>query len=839
MKFASIPLRRLLRPFPALVLSVVIAFPWPGATAGSPPGQGTLLARTEASEMIAVPLKHTDVRVDIAGNLAEVEVTHIFHNPYDRKIEALYLFPLPDRAAVNFMEIKLENRTIRSVLKRRDEARKVYEDARARGRMAALLDQERPNVFTHAVANILPGSEVVVMIRYYETVPYAGGAYAFTFPMVVGPRYTAGAPDAHRITAPGLAPGLRPGHDIVLEVHLDAGTTAREIVSPSHPIDVESDGRGGDVIRLRREEEIPDRDFILRYRLNGRAPELIVLSHRVDSSGYLVALIQPEAAPLASHIAPKELIFVVDCSGSMSGPPIEKAKEAMQHALGNLNPLDTFQVVTFSDHAEAFAPAPVLATQWNLQRARDYVDRLAGSGGTIMIEGVRLALSYPRDPDRLRIISFMTDGFIGNEAEILAYLERNLGGARLFSLGVGASVNRYLLDRMAEFGRGTVEYLLLRSGTGEPMERFYDRIHDPYLTDITLEWGGLEVTDVHPSRLPDLFLGRPVVVHGRYRRPGAGQVILRANLGGMPFERRFVVRLAERDTDGTAIATLWARARIEELSHLEMNDPQPAREQELLEVAFAHNLISGHTSFVAVEERIDTGAAEPTVVAVPLPIPGSVEPRRATGESVTVSAGASTAEFAAEFVETLPIQGRNLQDPLKLAPAVGDLVEGVVGGALAGAKGARDVDVSTLTDGASSPVKTEEVPAIPHVEPARLLCRIQSAQVIYRLGEIIEVIMTVRNPSDRHLLVPESLTVAGGARFLIVDDRGQTLKHPTGEIEVDRRVPVSPSGTVSFRVTLNGPGGYPIDRAGTYRIVFLGSDLGIAESNILVLTIDG
>src|SRR3989449_6759049 len=256
------------------------------------PTGGELRVLAPGGPVEQCPMKHTDVVAEITGNVAQVEVIQTFQNPYDRKIEAVYVFPLPERAAVNDMEIKVGDRTIKGLIKRREEARAVYEAARQAGHVAALLDQERPNIFTQSVANILPGSEVVVTIRYFETVPYASGSYEFSFPMVVGPRFIPGAPttegerghspdttevpDASHITPPGIRPETRTGHDISLEVRLDAGATVRELVSPTHRVRVESNGRGGDIIRLKEEDSIPNQGFVRGDRHDGNAPDLVV-----------------------------------------------------------------------------------------------------------------------------------------------------------------------------------------------------------------------------------------------------------------------------------------------------------------------------------------------------------------------------------------------------------------------------------------------------------------------------------------------------------------------------------------------------------------------------------
>lgn len=877
-------------PFPlCLVLAFLFAAP-PMARAEQPaPTGGELRVVTPGGPVEQCPLKHTDVVAEITGSVAQVEVVQTFQNPYDRKIEAVYVFPLPDRAAVHDMEILVGDRTIKSLIKKRKEARAAYEAARQAGHIAALLDQERPNIFTQSVANILPGGEVVVTIRYFETVPYASGDYEFSFPMVVGPRFIPGAPvkagehgrlpdttevpDASRITPPGLRPETRTGHDISLEVRLDAGATVRGLMSPSHRIRVESDGRGGDIIRLKEEDSIPNRDFVLRYRVDGDAANLIVLSHRGEGDGYFLMIIQPQAKPPATDIAPKEMIFVVDCSGSMSGDPIDKVKEAMRYALEGLDPRDTFQIVRFSNGAETFEPSPVLATPGNIGRALRYVTHLSGQGGTIMLEGVRTALAYPEDPHRLRIISFMTDGYIGNEEAILAYTSMHLGGARLFSFGVGTSVNRYLLDKMADFGRGAVEYVLPGDDSGKAIRRFYDRIRSPYLTDIQIDWGGLGVTDMYPREIPDLFLGQPVTVYGRYGLAGKADVTLHARLGGRPFEKRFTVSLPARQDEGEAIGTLWARARIEDLSDRLIVGPQPALVEEITRVALAHRLVSKYTSFVAVEDRVDTGPGKPALVEVPVCTPAGVSYDMTYGapagvelmERVRVAAQsqATTTQFSSAFIDSLPILGRDYQEVLILGP-------GVDGDGKPTIHGSRDVDVVTLVDGVSAgdPLTGERgqelnLNSIQEIEVKTagataaygralggsvavdaaapipgVITTIAARRSAYRAAEVIELLVTIENRTGKAVQVPAALSVADGtARFRVFDPQGVAAADPIQNRGPARMMTLQPGASATLNVLLNGARGYRLARPGEYRVTLLGAGLGLGDSNTLIMRI--
>jgi len=384
---------------------------------------------------------------------------------------------------------------------------------------------------------------------------------------------------------------------------------------------------------------------------------------------------------------------------------------------------------------------------------------------------------------------------------------------------------------MAEFGRGAVEYMLLSENSEAPVQRFYDRIRSPYLTDISIDWGGLEVKDLVPGVIPDLFLGQPIVLYGRYARPGAGEVTLRGRLGGRPFERRFRVDLPERHEEGEAIATLWARSRIEDLSTAQIRDPNAARIDAITELALANRLVSAYTSFVAVAEWTGTGAEEPETVAVPVPLAegvsyegvfggqGSIDVGEtiqvvAAGDVVNTESFSTSTTFSSEFIETLPILGRNYQDVLIMAPGVSGSGEG---GFLVihGSKRAQGLDA-----------------------PAGAACRIEAPRRSYRVGESIEIAVTIENRSGEAIELPRALAIADGtARFSVTDETGSTHPDPSDHTAAVATLRLNPGVRTTLRVILNGPGGYRLDRPGKYRIVFHGGDLGACESNTLVLTI--
>ena len=598
------------------------------------------------------PLEHTEVRAEISGFVARVSVTQVFRSPFPDPIEAVYTFPLSERGAVDHMRIRTEGREIRGEIHPREEARRLYEEARERGQLAALLDQERPNVFTQSLANLMPGATVEIEIRYVETLPYEDGGFEWSFPMVVGPRFVPGAPtghsgtgrlpdttrvpDASRITPPVAAEGTRAGHDISLQVELDAGVAIEGLDSRLHEIQVERPSETRARIRLREASEIPNRDFVLRYRVAGEHVKSGVLTHREDGDGYLTLILIPPERVTPESAAPKELVFVIDRSGSQRGLPLLKAKETLLWTLEHLNPRDTFQVVSFSNETEKLFDRPQLATPEALGRARAYVNRLAANGGTMMAEAVQEVCSSPAPGNRLRVVTFMTDGYVGNDFAVIDLVKRLRGSSRWFPFGTGNSVNRFLLEQIARHGGGEVEYVLL-SEPGEDIARhFWERIAAPVLTDLRLEFRELDVVDVLPYEVQDLWAQRPLIVHARYGQPGRGEVVLRGYQNGRPYEQRLRVELPRVDGHNDGIASMWARARVDDLMARDLRGLQSgqfadALEREIIEVALSHRILTQFTSFVAVEDRVVNEGGTARTVTVPVELPAGVDRTGALG----------------------------------------------------------------------------------------------------------------------------------------------------------------------------------------------------------------
>ena len=580
------------------------------------PGCGELRAERDGKKL-PFPLEHTEVAAKVAGYIATVRVTQKYRNPFDTKIEAVYVFPLPENAAVSDFVMTIGERRIRGIIREREEAERIYRDARQQGYQAALLTQERPNIFTQRVANIEPGKAIDVDITYFNTLAWHDDAFSFVFPMVVGPRYNPAGTDGGVGAVPRgarglsgqktevqyLQPGERTGHDIGLTVEIDAGMPIGRVESPSHVIDINGQGDEKTVVRLRRSDSIPNKDFVLNFRLAGERPRQALFLQRDGSEGWFTLLLTPPAG--LEHLArpPLEMVFLVDTSGSMNGWPIEKAKAALRRAVKSLSPDDTFQIIRFAGDNSRFRPSPVSATPDNIGEGLAYLDGLRGAGGTEMVQGIRAALDSPVDPRRFRIVSFMTDGFVGNETQVLATVAELLGNARIFSFGVGTSVNRYLMEGLARVGRGAVAYIVAGDSDTEAVDRFFERISRPALTDIAIDWGGMQVSDVYPERVPDLFVGRPVILTGRFTGRGTTTIAVTGTAGGERVTRKLQAQL-DRKEQHEGVRRIWARARIADLTDgmLKADDLRQADIRgEIKATALTHGLVSDYTAFVAVD----------------------------------------------------------------------------------------------------------------------------------------------------------------------------------------------------------------------------------------------
>jgi Ca-activated chloride channel family protein len=588
------------------------------------------------------PLKHTDVQAEISGFLARVVVTQEFVNPTARAIEAVYKFPLPGDAAVDGMEMRIGSRIVTGTIKRREEAEKLFDDARRRGQTAALLNQERPNIFTQSVTNIGPGERVRIVIQYVETVKYEDNHYEWVFPMVVGPRYIPSSVPNGRDLQPRRTPqGTRAGHDINVRVTVDAGLPLKELASATHLVEtIKGDPRHA-LVSLKNQQSIPNQDFILRYAVAGDKIDDAVITHHNGKDGFFTLILQPPARVQPNEVTPKEIVFVIDTSGSMMGFPLEKIKEVMRFTFDGLHPRDRFNVITFSGDHHVLFPGPVPATPDNITAAWEFVRHRQGRGGTEMLPAIRTALTSSGSKDHVRVVCFMTDGEVGNDLEILAEIQRN-PQARVFAFGIGSSVNRFLLDGMARHGRGEVEYVGLSSEASSAAKRFYERVRTPLLTDVRVDVSGVDVSETYPARVPDVFSAKPVVVVGRYNKSGRGIVRVQGQAAGKPWSREIAVDFPQREAKHDVIASLWARRKIDSLMNRDLAGVQRGSldtetREAIVQLGLNFRLMTQYTSFIAVEERIVNEGGKPRRIEVPVEMPAGVSYEGIEGKSASAS----------------------------------------------------------------------------------------------------------------------------------------------------------------------------------------------------------
>ena len=597
----------------------------PNRPALATPQFGLSVIGDDGKERAICPLTRTDVSSDIAGQMARVVVTQHFSNSSKTPIEALYTFPLPHDAAVDGMTFRIGERTITGEIKKREEAAQIYQQAKANGQNAALLDQERPNIFSQRVANVMPGQQIRVEVSFTQPVVYRAGRYQWEFPTVVGPRFvTPQTPDAAKITPPITPEGIKAGHDLTMKIHLESPVALGEISSPLHQITVDKSGDKTADIALKEGVTLPNKDFILRFapRDNKLQTGLVTRSDG-KGGGWFQLTVQPPAQAPPSQIAPKEMVFVIDQTGSQMGAPIEKAKETMRFCIKNLNKGDTFQLLGFNTDVYPCFPRPVEATPANVTKALAYLAPLQGGGGTDILKAASYALKMPDDADRPRIVCFMTDGFVGDEAQILQFVREHRASARMFPFGVGNSVNRYLIDGMAREGRGTPEYALLNEDGKKLAARFYERVANPVLLDVKSDWQGLPVAEVFPRVVPDVYESGPVVLTGRFTKPVAGDLIVKGRAAGHDWSQRVHVDFARADPQsGAGLPSAWARQKIEDLSNTSptqtSGETQKDLQTQITQVALDYHLMSQFTSFVAVEPTVVNVGGEQKTVEVPV-----------------------------------------------------------------------------------------------------------------------------------------------------------------------------------------------------------------------------
>ena len=601
---------------------------------------GALHVRTASGQVIRhVPRLHTGVDIEVSGMLVRARVQQRFRNPSPEWVEAVYVFPLPEDAAVDHLRMRFGGRVIEGEIQEKQQARRAYEQARSEGRRANLVEQQRPNIFTTSLANIPPGEEIVVEIEYQQTVQYRAGVFSLRFPMVVGPRYIPGrpilessgefdehgwagatdqVPDAARITPPLIDASATRRNPVSLSLQLQAGVPLAGVRSLYHPIHTEELPAGGQRLRLADGNVPADRDFVLEWRMADlHEPAAALFRERWQGQDYGLLLLAPpvHAAAVDEQSPARELVLVVDTSGSMHGDSIAQARTALHLALGQLRPQDRFNIIRFSDHTRALFPLPVAASRHNLERARRYVDALEAEGGTEMAPAMRHALQRHAHSGRLRQVVFLTDGDIGNEQALFAIIRAHLGDARLYPVAIGSAPNSYFMTRAAVFGRGSYTHIGDLGEVQGRMEGLFRRLAAPVLTDIQVTWEGGGAQRQAPHPVPDLHTGEPLLVAVQ----SAGElasVQVTGMLGGRPWTHQVQLR---GGAQAAGVHVLWARRMIADwMARRTLGEDSERVRSEVLQLALQHHLVSPYTSLVAVDRTPARPADEP-LHSKPLP----------------------------------------------------------------------------------------------------------------------------------------------------------------------------------------------------------------------------
>ncbi|PWU20642.1 MAG: hypothetical protein C5B50_03470 [Verrucomicrobia bacterium] len=518
----------------------------PSGIVSESPSSANLLVKA-GTDLVPMPLKHTEARATIRGPIGQITVVQQFANPYSRKIEALYTFPLPHTAAVNEFIMTIGDRHIRGIIRDRDEAQQIYLQAKRQGFLASLLNEERPNVFSAAVANIEPGREIDVSIAYFQTLDYVNGWYEFVLPTVVAPRFNRTREISYdQPHVRYLKPGQRTTHELSIKVSVDAGVPIEEFECPSHLVISQTPAPERLEISLQPPDNLPDKDFVLRYRVAGTRIKSYFLPQETEQGGFFTLLVYPPSDLAGLPRQPLDIVFVLDCSASMAGlpglggkdglSPIEQAGHIIESALNQLEPADSFQVIAFSDAISHLADTPLEANPANVNRALGYLRTLKARGGAALREAIRAALGQPHPPEKLHCVCILTAGHIANERECLNEIHDGRNSARVFAIGLGPAPNHYLLSQIARAGHGAATFLAPAEENNRQIGNLFSSISHPAMTDLRVDWGGLHVTEVFPKQPFDLFVGHPVLLIGRFAGNLDTTIFINGTVGQRPMQ---------------------------------------------------------------------------------------------------------------------------------------------------------------------------------------------------------------------------------------------------------------------------------------------------------------
>ena len=622
---------------------------------------GTIKVRTNKGAEFDLPALKTDLNVDIEGDLAGVTVVQTFINPTQEPLHATYLFPMNKDAAVHGMQMEISDEIVEAKIKKIEKAKKIFKKAKKEGKTASLLTQHRPNMFTQKIANLIPGLPIKITLKYAQTINKVDNEYQLVVPLIVGPRYQPlGSGKAPLVVDQNIAVGVKkvrsdstygqweieslPKYPSVfgpnaqfqvdrervsVKVNIKAGIPITNVYSHTHELDV-SGTEKDKVVTLSDGRTIDNKDFVLNYRLTGKSTQASILTHRKEKDGYFSLLIEPPTVPQNQDITAREMIFVLDTSGSMNGDPMNASKVFMRHALKTLRPDDYFRIINFGSRSHEFTNSPIRATQNNLYRGQNHIDSLNANGGTEIAPAIVKAFSSPLISRTLRIVIFLTDGYVSNESAVMQLINEKIKDARIYAFGVGTSVNRYLLSEMGRIGHGFARYIDPTENSEEVAMKFARTLSSPLLTDISIDWNKLNVSEVTPEIIPDLFSGDSIRIQGKYEGTGLQTIRVNGKVQGREASLPLQVNLPQEnfyDASTSAIPLVWARSKISDYMR-QLNAKSNVSNKFSDELKFKvttlgldHSLATKWTSFVAVSRRVVNPQPEMTAEAqVPLPM---------------------------------------------------------------------------------------------------------------------------------------------------------------------------------------------------------------------------
>ncbi|MEJ2641086.1 MAG: VIT domain-containing protein [Desulfosarcinaceae bacterium] len=576
------------------------------------------------------PLKATKVTALISGVIADVRVTQTYANTGNQPINARYVFPASTRAAVHGMRLTVGEEVIEARIKARQEAKRSFDQAKRQGKSASLLEQQRPNVFSMHVANIMPGETIAIDLHYSELLVPEAGIYQFVYPTVVGPRYAtipeAGADDHHRwLKNPYLTEDQEPTSTFQIQVTLDGGLPIGQVDCTTHRIDVTWDDASKALVTLAADEAHGgNRDFILDYRLSGDQILSGLMLYQGEAENFFLLMTEPPQRVLPEDIPPREYIFVLDVSGSMHGFPLDTAKLLMKDLLAGLRPEDRFNVILFAGAARLLAPRSIAADAAQIQAAINFIDNEKGGGGTELARAIETGLALPLDAGYARTMVVVTDGYIAAEKAVFGRIADQAGQCNLFAFGIGSSVNRHLVEGLAKAGQGEPFVVTDPREAAAAAARFRRYIAAPVLAQIEIHYDAFDAYEVEPQQPADLFAQRPLVICGKWRGEPGGAIAIKGTSGKGPFEEVFDVSSVAPMDAHSALPYLWARRRLARLSDFSALDDDEQIKQQVTRIGLTYKMLTAHTSFVAVHETVRNTGAPATDVDQPLPLPQHV-----------------------------------------------------------------------------------------------------------------------------------------------------------------------------------------------------------------------